>query len=139
MCYHQGFVWLHMISHICHLNHRSKCKVQLQETSQALWKSLEEFGTINQWIDYSSIVRPSHFSEMMLFTQMPRYYGDEAIKMYLRVNLYHFFLSTISNTRNFLIKANLKEISQMKSYFALSLDVGRQDHPFFFLDHIVIV
>lgn len=28
MCYQQGFVWLHMISHICHLNHRSKCKVQ---------------------------------------------------------------------------------------------------------------
>lgn len=40
MHYHLGFVWLHMISHICHLSHRSKCKVQQWKTSQAFVKIL---------------------------------------------------------------------------------------------------
>lgn len=44
---------------------------------------------------------------------MLRYYGDEAIKMYLRVNLsvssLERALTTISQTRTFLIKTNLKK------------------------------
>lgn len=48
---------------------------------------------------------------------MLRYYGDEAIKMYLRVNLsvssLERALTTISQTRTFLIKTNLKKNNKL--------------------------
>lgn len=52
---------------------------------------------------------------------MLSYYSDEAIRMYLRVNLSGYSLdqclSTIANTRTFLINTNLRKIvSHMKSY-----------------------
>lgn len=57
---------------------------------------------------------------------MLRYYGDEAVKMYLRVNLsgssLEQSLATISQTRTFLIKANLKKMtSHMKAYLGIAL------------------
>lgn len=57
---------------------------------------------------------------------MLEYYGDEAIKMYLRVNLsgssLEQSLATVSQTRTFLFKTNLKKItSHMKAYLGLAL------------------
>lgn len=60
---------------------------------------------------------------------MLRYYGDEAVKMYLRVNLsgssLEQYLATISQTRTFLIKTNLKKNNKpYESLLGTSFDVA---------------
>lgn len=67
---------------------------------------------------------------------MLRYYGDEAVKMYLRVNLFGSSLdqslSTISKTRTCLIKTNLKKNNKPYERLLGTSFVNRLDEFFSF-------
>lgn len=75
---------------------------------------------------------------------MLRYYGDEAIKMYLRVNLsvssLERALTTISQTRTFLIKTNLKKNNKpYESFLGTSFMNWPDKFIYLFSDGIVVV